>query len=125
MACSLAKQVIEADGACLDAHVAEEELNLEFQVELELVLGVDFCHQRQNALHPRIGRLEHLAVLAWLQHLQRVGLHTSAPLSGIAWKPNEIVGYLLKEPICMHGVCKYLRIDELTRATDGDHAQSS
>ena len=30
--------------ACLDAHVAEEELNLKLEVELELVLSIDLCH---------------------------------------------------------------------------------
>ena len=65
----------------LEVQVAEHHLDLKLQVQLQLVLGVDLSHQRQDALEPGVGRLEHLAVLAGLQHLHTKSCITVTKIS--------------------------------------------
>ena len=47
---------------------AEHGLNLKLEVELEVVQGIDFSCQAQDALDPRVAGLEHLGLLAVLQN---------------------------------------------------------
>lgn len=46
---------------------AEHGLNLKLEVELEVVQGVDFSCQAQDALHPGVAGLEDLGLLAVFQ----------------------------------------------------------
>ena len=58
---------------------AEHGLNLKLEVELEVVQGIDFSRQAEDALHPGVAGLEDLGVLAVLQDAVDEGQHSNHP----------------------------------------------
>jgi len=58
---------------------AEHGLNLKLEVELEVVQGVDFSRQAEDALHPGVAGLEDLGLLAVLQDAVDEGQHGNHP----------------------------------------------
>ena len=58
---------------------AEHGLDLKLEVELEVVQGVNFCRQAEDALHPGIAGLKDLGVLAVLQDAVDEGQHGNHP----------------------------------------------
>ena len=58
---------------------AEHGLNLKLEVELEVVQGVDFSSQAEDALHPGVAGLEDLGLLAVLQDAIDEGQHGNHP----------------------------------------------
>ncbi|KAA6425772.1 MAG: hypothetical protein FRX49_04147 [Trebouxia sp. A1-2] len=58
---------------------AEHGLNLKLEVELEVVQGIDFSRQAEDALHPGVAGLEDLGVLAVLQDAVDEGQHGNHP----------------------------------------------
>ena len=67
-------------------------LDLKLEVELEVVQGVDFGCQAQDALHPGVAGLEDLGLLAVLQDAVDEGQHGdhAALLIGLVQQPLQV-----------------------------------
>lgn len=106
----------------------EHGLNLKFEVEFEVVQGIDFSCQAQDALHPGVARLEDLGLLAVLQNAVDEGQDSNhaALLVGFIQQALQVQILVADDPVLLDGqvpqpVAQVLQQGPLTSLQSRNH----